>query len=103
MKILKKIAGAVMMLILVIWELAEFLAIPAILAVIGVVNGFGWQYYAIAMGVYLALYALAEGLGWLLARAMEKWLGKKLERHGPRIVRKLEDIADRFEKKRSER
>ena len=46
--------------VIVIWSIVEFLAIPALFIIIGMLNSFPWQYYAITIGGYMALFVIAE-------------------------------------------
>ena len=71
---------------LVIGEVLDYLALPALFVVIGLLNGFGWQYYAWVIGGYVVLIVLAELIGALIGRM----LGKALE---PRLLRKLKKAA----------
>lgn len=71
----------------VIGTVLEYLALPALFVVVGLLNDFGWQYYAWTIGGYLVLVALAELIGALigkmLGRAFELRLLRKLSRSKP--------------------
>lgn len=43
----------------IIWSVAEFPVIPALLVVIGLRNSFSWRYYVVAAGGYSALLIIA--------------------------------------------
>lgn len=76
----------------VLWDVVEFLALPALLVVIGLLNSFPWQYYAIAIGGYFALFIVLE--------IAVCFVGKALNKHySPLIRRKLDKIFERFSKK----
>ena len=89
MKRLLQLLNIILTIIMVICELAEFLAIPAILVVIGLFNDLPWQYYAISIGGYIIFWLLME----MVARFVFKLLDKK---YTPRIEKQLEKILDRF-------
>ena len=71
----------------VIGEVLEYLALPVLFVVCGLLNGYGWQYYAWTIGGYVALLAAAEltgaMIGKLLGRAFEPRLLRKLRRNRP--------------------
>ena len=71
----------------VIGTVLEYLALPALFVVVGLLNEFGWQYYALTIGGYIVLVALAELIGALigkmLGRAFEIRLLRKLRRDRP--------------------
>ena len=48
--------------IAVIGTVLEYLALPALFVVIGLLNGFGWQYYAWTIGGYAVLVVLPKPL-----------------------------------------
>ena len=83
MKRLLTCLGIVGTVIMVICDMSEFLAIPAILVVIGILNSLTWQYYVISIGGYVLLFVAAE----LIAHFVFKSLDKK---YSPIIARKLE-------------
>lgn len=66
-----------------ICDVIEFLAPPILFLIIGLINAFPWQYYAIAIGGYFALFIILE----VVLRLVFKALGK---RYTPLIKRKLE-------------
>lgn len=70
-------------------ELLEFLALPAIFAVIGAWQRLPWQYYAITIGGYFGLWLVGE----LLLRWIFHILGKQ---YSSRIARKFGKIAARL-------
>ncbi len=84
--------GIVAAIIMVIWDVVELLAIPALFIIIGLLNSLPWQYYAITIGGYIALYILIEIIAHFVAKALNK-------KYIPRIERKLEEINNRFSKK----
>ena len=91
MKKLLKIAVAIVYFGMVLWEIIGFLALPALFVIVGLLNSYPWQYYAFAVGGYLALFLLAEGIAYLLFRAFDK-------KYTPLLTRKLEKLFDRFSK-----
>ena len=84
--------GVIGTIIMVIWDIVEFLAIPALFVIIGLLNSFSWQYYAITIGGYVVLLLLAE----LVAHFVFKALDKK---YTPLIERKLEKYFNKFSNK----
>ena len=88
LKFLSKCIGVIALVVLVIWDLIEFLALPAIFVVIGIFNQMPAAYYWITIGGYLALFALLQLLMWLLE--------KKLDKHFDALL--TNKLAKRFSK-----
>lgn len=84
--------GVLATILMVIWDVAEFLAVPALLVAIGISQSFPWQYYAITLGGYAALFAIAEIVAYIVFKAVDK-------KYTPFIERKLEKVCNRFSKK----
>ena len=84
-----RIIGTITM---VICDIAEFLAVPALFIVIGLLNSYPWQYYAISIGGYIVLFIVAE----IIAHFVFKTLNKK---YSPLIERKLEKYLNKFSNK----
>ena len=83
---MKKLLGFIANILyvgMVIWEIIEFLAIPALFLVIGLLNSFPWQYYAISIGGYFALFIILEIILHFVFKAFDK-------KYTPLIERKLE-------------
>ena len=76
-------------IIMVIWDIVEFLAVPALFVIIGVLNSFSWQYYAITIGGYIALFIIAEIIAHFVFKALDK-------KYTLFIESKLEKIFNRF-------
>lgn len=72
MKGFLKLFDVISTILIVIWEAVEILAVPALLAVIGALNGFPWEYYVISIGGYFLLFALIEIICSLVFKALEK-------------------------------
>ena len=74
---------------MVIWDTIEFLAIPALFLVIGLLNSFSWQYYAITIVGYFALFIILEIILRFVFKAMDKkyttFIERKLKKHFNRI------------------
>ena len=83
MKNLLNFAGIILTIVMVILDIAEFLAIPALFIVIGLLNSFPWQYYAISIGGYFALFIILEIVLHLVFKALDK-------KYMPLVIRKLE-------------
>lgn len=92
MKVFLKFIGIVFTIVMSIWDIAEFLAIPVLFIVIGLLNSFSWQYYLITLGGYLALFVIIEIVAHFVFKALDK-------KYTPIIERKLEKYFDRFSKK----
>ena len=85
MKGLLKFIGIILTVIMVIWDLAEILILPALFVIIGLLNAFPWQYYAITVGGYFGILAIGELLIRLIFKALDKkftsFLERKLEKY----------------------
>ena len=77
---------------MVIWDIIEFLALPVLFVIIGLINSFPWQYYAIAIGGYFALFIILEITLHFIFKALDK-------KYTPLIERKIEKYFNRFSKK----
>lgn len=91
MKHLLHILDKFFSIIIIIFEIAEFLFIPAILTIIGLFNSLPWQYYPISIGIYIVLYILTELLAHFTFKALEK-------KYTPLIERILNNIFNKCEK-----
>ena len=92
---MKKILGFIANILyvgMVIWDIIEILAIPALFLVIGLLNSFSWQYYAISIGGYFALFIILEIVLHFIFKALDK-------KYTPLIERKLEKYFNKFSKK----
>lgn len=76
---------------MVLWDIIEFLAIPALFLIIGWMNSFPWQYYAIAIGGYFAFFIILEIILHFTFKALDK-------KYSPFIARKLEKYINKFSK-----
>lgn len=81
--------GTILNIGLIIWDVTEFLAFPILFVIIGLVNKYSWEYYAISICGYFALFIILE----IVLRLVFKALDKK---YTPIMKRKLEKIFDRF-------
>lgn len=85
MKGLLKFIGIILTVIMVIWDLAGILILPALFVIIGLLNAFPWQYYAITVGGYFGILAIGELLIRLIFKALDKkftsFLERKLEKY----------------------
>ena len=95
MKILLNVIDVVLKIIMIIWDIIELLTVPAIFVVIGLLNAFPWQYYAISIGGYVVLLILAEITAHFVLKALDK-------KYTPFIERKFEEIFNSFSKKADE-
>ena len=84
--------GILATIIMAIWDIVEFLAVPALFIIIGILNSFSWQYYVISIGGYVVLFIIVEIIAHFVFRALDK-------KYTPFIERKLEKICNRFLRK----
>ena len=84
--------GIIGTMIMIICDIAEFLAVPALFIVIGLLNSYPWQYYVISIGGYIVLFIVAE----IIAHFVFKTFNKK---YSPLIERKLEKYLNKFSNK----
>ena len=91
MKQLLNVIGYILCVGMILWEVIEFLAIPALFVVIGLLNELPWQYYAISIGGYFALFIIIDIVLNLVFKALEK-------KYTPFIKRKIDKFFDRFPK-----
>ena len=92
---MKKLLGFIANILyfgMVICDIIEFLAIPALFLVIGLLNSLPWQYYAISVGGYFALFIILEIILHFVFKALDK-------KYTPLIERKLEKYFDKFSKR----
>ena len=92
MKKFLNFVGNILYVGMVIWDIIEFLAIPALFLVIGLLNSFPWQYYAISIGGYFALFIILEIILHFIFKALDK-------KYTPLLERKLEKYFDKFSKR----
>ena len=84
--------GIIGTMIMMICDIAEFLAIPALFIVIGLLNSYSWLYYAITIGGYVILFIVAEIIAHFVFKALDK-------KYTPLIERKLEKYFNKFSNK----
>lgn len=72
-------------------EMIEILFFPIVFLIVGLLQQFPWQYYAITIGGYFAIMIVSE----LILHLIFKALGKK---YSSRFVRKAEKVIARFSK-----
>ena len=92
---MKKLLGFIANILyvgMVIWDIIGFLAIPALFLVIGLLNSVPWQYYAISIGGYFALFIILDIILHFVFKALDK-------KYTPLIERKLEKYFDKFSKR----
>ena len=91
---MKKLLGFIANILcigMVIRDIIEFLALPALFLIIGLLNSFSWQYYAIAIGGYFALFIILEIVLHFIFKALDK-------KYTPFLERKLEKYFNKFSK-----
>lgn len=67
-----KALGAVFTFIMIIVELCEILALPALFVIIGLLNAFPWQYYAVTVGGYFFVGAIIQLICHFLFKKLER-------------------------------
>ena len=92
MKTFLNFVGNILYVGMVILDIIEFLAIPTLFLVIGLLNSFPWQYYAISIGGYFALFIILEIILHFIFKALDK-------KYTPLLERKLEKYFNKFSKK----
>ena len=91
---MKKLLGFIVNILYIgtiLWDIIEFLALPALFVIIGLLNSFPWQYYAISIGGYFALFIILEITLHFIFKALDK-------KYTPLLERKLEKYFDKFSK-----
>ncbi len=91
---MKKILGFIANILyvgMVIGDIIEFLALPILFLILGLINSFPWQYYAITIGGYFALFIISEIISHFVFKALNK-------KYTPLIERKLEQYSNVFSK-----
>ena len=91
MKLLWKVIAITLSIFAAIAELIEFLIVPALFVLVGVLNQLPWQYYAIFIGGYFALFLILELAIHLIFKALDK-------KYASRFAEKIERIIARFSK-----
>mgnify|MGYP003417960779 FL=1 len=89
MRKMLKFLDIIFTIIMIIWDIIEFLAVPALFIIIGLLNSFPWQYYVITIGGYFLLFIIFE----IVAHFVFKALNKK---YSPILERKFEKYFNKF-------
>jgi TRAP-type C4-dicarboxylate transport system permease small subunit len=92
MKKLLIFLGNILYIGMILWDIIGFLTLPALFLVIGLMNSFPWQYYAVTIGGYFALFIILEIVLHFIFKALNK-------KYTPLIERKLEKYFNKFSKK----
>lgn len=87
MKALYKLVIGILSAIAVIWTATEYLTIPAILIVIGLLCEYGWEFYVISLGSYVFLVLIIHLIGFFADKVFEKTAE-------PVIEKKLDKLFD---------
>ncbi|MBQ9747192.1 MAG: hypothetical protein IJV98_00270 [Clostridia bacterium] len=86
------VIGKILYVGTIIGDVIGFLALPALFLVIGLLNSYPWQYYAITIGGYFALFMAVHIILHFVFKALDK-------KYSPRIIKKLEKIFSHFSNK----
>lgn len=92
---MKKLLGFIANILyigMVLWDMIEFLALPVLFLIVGLVDSLPWQYYAVAIGRYFALFLVLEIVLHLVFKALDK-------KYTPFLARKLEKYSHKLSKK----
>ena len=89
MKVLLKILAIIAGMLLVLWQLAEILILPAIFVLIGVLNELPWQYYVISIVGYFLICVIIQIVCHFIFNKLEK-------KYTPFFERFIDKFADRF-------
>ena len=92
---MKKILGFIANILyvgMVIWDIIEFLALPVLFLIVGLINLLPWQYYIVAIGGYFTLFIILEVVLHFIFKAIDK-------KYTPFIQRKLKKYFDRSSEK----
>lgn len=65
---------------LVLQTAVEYLALPALLAVIGILNGFGWNYYIWTIGGYTVIVILIKMIGGFIGKRLGSRIASRLKK-----------------------
>lgn len=88
MKGFLKLLEVIIVIISVFWALIEILAIPALFAIIGVLNDFSRQYYVITIGGYFIVAIVIQLLCHFVFKRFEKRYESSLTRLFTKISKK---------------
>ena len=91
MKKLLNFIGNILYIGMIICDVIGFLALPALFLIIGLMNSFPWQYYALTIGGYFALFIVLEIILHFIFKALDK-------KYTSLIERKLEKYFNKFSK-----
>ena len=80
MKGLSKLLEIILGIFLTLRDIVAILALPALFAVIGWLNGYPWQYYALTIGGYFVIIAILQLILHLVFKKLEKKYTSALER-----------------------
>ena len=84
--------GNILYIGMILWDIIGFLALPVLFLVIGLINSFPWQYYAITIGGYFVLFIILEIILHFIFKALDK-------KYTPLLEKKLEKYLKKFSKK----
>ena len=82
------VIGNILNIGMICWDIIEILALPALFLAIGWINSYPWQFYAITIGGYFAIFIILEIVLHFIFKALEK-------KYTPLIKRKLEKYFNR--------
>lgn len=88
MKGFLKFLDVVFTIIIVIWNLVEILAVPALFLIVGLSNSFPWQYYAVAIGGYFIIAIIIQTVCHFIFNRFEKKYESALMRLFEKLFKK---------------
>lgn len=86
------VVGYILYIGMLLWDVIEFLALPMLFLIIGLINSFPWQYYAITIGGYFVFFILLEVVFHFIYKTLDK-------KYTPLIKRKLEKYYNQHSRK----
>ena len=93
--------GTLLTVIMFICDAAEFLAIPAIIVLYGLFCGYPVEFYIVAIGAYLLLFALIELIAFLFSRLfgrkINSFMTKKLEKYFEKHEKEIDTFIEKCE------
>ncbi len=88
MKGILKFFEVILTIIMVVWELIEILAFPALLLIIGILNSYPWQFFVATIGGYFIIAIVIQTVCHFIFNRFEK-------KYESALVRVLEKILKR--------
>ena len=88
MKGFLKFLDIILTIVNVVWNLVEILTIPALFLIVGVLNSYPWQYYAVTIGGFFIIAITIQTVGHFWFKRVEKKYESALLRLFEKIFKK---------------